>query len=216
LHKVREWDGHALWLNIDNNESKKHILPSYSKDTTASSIRFDLDESIVNKMRAEAESQGIISLNTYVNQIIKRFLEWDRFEPKSGIIPISKPVVMELFGNRSKDEIIDMARGVGKNAIEDIAAAFMKYTDDGGVGKLLDLNSFLSWLEDEMNNYSMEIRHITKGNGNHHTYILKHDAGENFSLYYRTVLEVIFDDVLKKHIDVTISNDTILAFEFEK
>ena len=40
----------------------------------------------------------------------------------------------------------------------------MKDTDSGST-KLLDLNSFLSWLETEMHNYSMGIRHIVADNG---------------------------------------------------
>jgi hypothetical protein len=211
--KLREWDGHALWLNIDDKESKRYILPTDSKNIKTSSMAFDLDESIIDKLHAEIESQEI-TLNTYVIQIIRRFLEWDRFEPKSDIIPISKPVVMELFGNRSKEEIMDLARRIGKNAIQNTAAAFMKDTGSDG-RKLLDLNSFLSWLESEMNNYSTEIRHIVTDNGSHHTYILKHGAGGNYSLYYQTVLESIFDGALKKHIDITASNNTTLAFEFE-
>jgi hypothetical protein len=65
-----------------------------------------------------------------------------------------------------------------------------------------------------MKNYSMEIRHIVIYNGRHHTYILRHDAEENYSLYYQTVLELIFDEVLK-HIDIMASINTTLAFEFE-
>ena len=208
IHKVRGWDGHALWLDMDDKESRGHILPTDSKNTLAYSMTFDLDESVANHILAEAESQGV-SMNMYVNQIIKRFLEWDRFEPKAGIIPLSKLVVAELFANRTRDEIIDIARRVGKNAIED-TAAFIKGE------KLLDLNSFLSWLETEMDHYSIEIRHITKDNGNYHTYILRHNAGENYSLYYKTVLELIFEETLQKNINVLTSNNTTLAFEFEK
>lgn len=102
IHKIRGWDGHALWLNIDDKESKGHILPTESKNINAGSMTFDLDEGIANNIHALAQSQGI-SLNTYLNQIIKRFLEWDRFEPKAGIIPISKPVLTELFNNRTKE-----------------------------------------------------------------------------------------------------------------
>jgi hypothetical protein len=209
MHKVRGWDGHALWLNIDDKTSKEHILPTDSKNTIADSMTFDLDEIIANNVRAEAENQGI-SMNTYVNQIIKRFLEWDRFELKAGIIPISKPVLKELFANRTREEIIDIARRVGKNAVQK-TAAFME-----GEEKVLDLNSFLSWIEDEVDNYSIEIRHIIKDNGNHHTYILRHDAGENYSLYYKTVLELIFEESLQKHIGILTSNNTTLAFEFYK
>jgi hypothetical protein len=208
MHKIKEWDGHALWLNIDDKESKGHLLPTYSKNIAADSMTFDLEESIANNIRSKAESQGV-SLNTYVSQIIKRFLEWDKFEPKAGIIPISKPILTELFINRTKEEVIDIARRVGKKAVQN-TAAFMEGE------KTLDLNSFLSWLEAEMDTYSIEIRHNIKDNGNHHAYILRHDAGENYSLYYRTVLELIFEEALQKRIDIITSNNTTLAFEFHK
>jgi hypothetical protein len=207
LHKVREWDGHAFWLNIDDKEAKGYILPTDSKNTTASSMTFDLDETVANKVYAEAQSQKV-SINTYVNQIIKRFIEWDKFEPRTELIPISKPLLTELFTNRSKQEIISMARRLGKNTVLR-TARFMK--DE----KLLDLNSFLSWLEAEMDSYSIEIRHTIKDNGSHHTYILKHDAGENYSLYYETVLGLIFEETLQKNINILTSNNATLAFEFE-
>ena len=209
MHKIREWDGHALWLNIDDKESKGHILPTDSKNIAAGSMTFDLEESIANNIRSKAESEGV-SLNTYVNQIIKRFLEWDRFESKAGIIPMSKPVLTELFNNRTKEEVIDIAKRVGKKAVQN-TAEFVE-----GEEAVRDLNSFLSWLEAEMDTYSLEIRHAVKDNGNHHTYILRHDAGENYSLYYKTVLELIFEELLQKRINFLTSNNTTLAFEFHK
>jgi hypothetical protein len=134
-----------------------HILRIDSKNTLADFITFDLDEAIVKNMLAEAENHRV-SINTYVNQI-KGFLEWDRFETKAGIIPISKPILAELFGDRTREEIIDIARRVGRNAVED-KAVFVEEKE-----KLLDLNSFLSWLEAELDYYSIEISHITKDNG---------------------------------------------------
>jgi GrpB-like predicted nucleotidyltransferase (UPF0157 family) len=124
--------------------------------------------------------------------------------------------VENLFDNLTKEEIIDIAKGVGKDAVENIAAKLMKDID-----KHLDLNSFLQWLEAEMNSYAIEIRHIVTTSRNHnnnilHRYILKHDAGENYSLYYKTVLDLIFRDVLQKRIDIKTTTNSLLAFEFEE
>ena len=38
-------------------------------------MTFRIDESIMNKLRNESE-QREVSLNTLVNQILKRFVEW--------------------------------------------------------------------------------------------------------------------------------------------
>ena len=62
-----------------------------------------------------------------------------------------------------------------------------------------------------MRNSSVEISHTVEGST--HTYILKHDLGENYSLFQKTLLELIFNDVLGKRIDCSFS-DTILSIRF--
>ncbi len=215
-HQIKQWDGHALWLKITEEEAKRgHLLADTREDnaattrkrrrrTTTTTATFRIDVSILNKVRAESDNQRI-ALNTFVNQILIRFVEWDKFEPKVGMVPVPKHVIVELFRKKSKEEIIDLATNIGKNTVRDIAL-FMK-------GKI-DLDSFLSWLETEMDNYSIEIRHLNEGTSIH-TYIIKHDLGENWSLYQKTVLELIFNEVLKKHVDINTS-DSILTFKFEQ
>ena len=70
-----------------------------------------------------------------------------------------------------------------------------------------------------MNNYAIEVRHsVTKAededsycglsDGNsathsgfdHHKFILKYTAGQNYSLYCKTVFDLIFDQLLQKRI----------------
>lgn len=50
----------------------------------------------MNDIRFEAENR-MASLNDMMNQILKRFVEWNQFEPISGMVHIPKPVVSELF-----------------------------------------------------------------------------------------------------------------------
>jgi hypothetical protein len=242
IEKVREWDGHALWLTMDDKESRKHILTSHTTSTkdsiiTSESLELDLEEDILNQIIHGAESHGI-SPTSYTNQILKRCLEWDKFEPKAGIVPISKPVAKELFDNLSEEQIVSMAKNMSKNVLQKTVIKFIRdkqkqqiveYEENQEKDKekqKLDMNSFLLWLENEMNNYAVEIRHIisnkdddTSNNNSsssrHHTYILKHDAGYNYSLYYKTLLESIFNEVLRKHISTKIKS-TMLTFEFEE
>jgi hypothetical protein len=62
-----------------------------------------------------------------------------------------------------------------------------------------------------MRNSSVEISHNSEQSK--HTYILKHDLGENYSLFQKTVLELIFNDALGKHLDCGCS-DKILSLSF--
>ena len=63
-----------------------------------------------------------------------------------------------------------------------------------------------------MNNHSLHVRH-TDENGIH-KYIIKHDMGFKYSLYYKTIIDSIFNEHFKTKLSFTMSDD-ILLFEFE-
>lgn len=176
-------------------------VPHTNHHKSGTTMTFRLDEIVINMLRAESDRRHI-SLNSMINQILQRYAEWDMYESKVGLMSFLKPVAAELFKKRSKQEIIEIATNVGKNATND-AALFMK--------NKMDLNSFLSWLDVRMKNSSVEVNHSIEDGT--HTYILKHDLGENYSLFQKTVLELIFNEVLRRRIDCSFS-DTILSFRF--
>jgi hypothetical protein len=64
-------------------------------------MTFRLDENVIATLRAESE-RCHISLNTIVNQILQRYVEWDMYESKVGLM--LKPVVAELFKKTNKQE----------------------------------------------------------------------------------------------------------------
>jgi hypothetical protein len=87
-------------------------------------MTFRLEESIVDVLRSESEKRQI-SLNILVNQILRRYTEWDMYETKVGMIPIARPLVSALFEHMDDKDIVDIAEKVGKNAVHDIVL-FMK------------------------------------------------------------------------------------------
>lgn len=81
------------------------------------------------------------------------------------MVPVSKPVVKELFRRLRKEEVMNISQDLAKDAVYNIAL-FMK-----GQGKL-DAESFVSWFLSRMKNCSEIIENkenYTK------TYIIKHD-----------------------------------------
>lgn len=76
---------------------------------------------------------------------------------------ISKPVVKKLFDNLTEQQIISIANNTAKNALQKTVNKFvMEHQEE--VRHKVDMNSFLTWLEDEMNSYAIEIRHIVSIN----------------------------------------------------
>ena len=146
-------------------------------------MTFRLDEEIIERLRTESKNIEI-STNTLVNQALKRFLDWDMYQTKIGLVSINRPVFVEVFGNFTQKEIIEIASRLGKNEVRDIAL-FMK-------GKI-DLDSFISWFEMRMMNSSVQVSHSIEKDI--HTYVMKHDLGKNWSIYHKTILELIFEEV---------------------
>jgi hypothetical protein len=184
---------------------QEDILNGSSGKSSSTSLTFRLDEDNVKKLRIEAQKQGI-SLNSFVNQVLKSFLEWHIFEPKVGLVPILKPVVAELFSKISKEQIVQIAANTGKEEVQN-AVYFMK-------GKI-DLDSFLSWLENRMKNSSIQVSHTFDINNRIHTYVIKHDICENWSLYLEQILKYVFNNVFQKKVEISTSY-SMLAFKFKE
>jgi hypothetical protein len=91
-----------------------------------------------------------------------------------------------------------MAKKIGKDVVHDIAL-FMK--------NKMDLDSFLSWFETRMTSSLTETNHTIQDG--YHVYVLKHELGENWSLYHKIVIELLFNEIFNKTVNVTVSNTTI-------
>ena len=166
-------------------------------------MSFRLDSNILDKLREESEAQGT-SLNVLANKIFSRYTEWGMFEPKVGMVPVARPIISALFEKLSEQETIELAKKIGQSIVSDIAM-FMKGT--------MNVDSFVSWFVTRMKISDFEMNHTIKNDTQ--TYIIKHDLGYNWSLYHKTVLELIFNDAFEKKIDSEI-NDRMMNFSFEK
>lgn len=186
-----------------NNTSKRTRNKRTRKVTTTITFRIDADT--IDKLRADSTRHDV-SLNTSVNKILKRYVQWDMFEPQAGTMPLAKPIVAELLANMSKDEITNFAKNVAKTAVQDILLV-MK-------GKI-DLDSFLSWFETLMKKAFIEIIHTVENNDSTHRYTVKHNLGENWALLIKSLLQIIFNDVLGISIDIINLSNTTLVFQFE-
>lgn len=58
-------------------------LPHADRARRNITMTFRLDENVITTLRAESERHHV-SLNTMVNQILQRYVEWDMYESKVG------------------------------------------------------------------------------------------------------------------------------------
>lgn len=164
-------------------------------------VSFRLDSEIIEKLKKEAERQDV-SLNVLANKVFKRYVDWGMFEAQVGMIPVARPILDALFKKFDDRETIELAQKVGKDIVRDIAK-FMKGS--------INLESFMSWFETRMKTSNFDMNHSTHNDT--HTYIIKHELGKNWSLYHKTVLELIFHDIFHKPIKIEI-NERMFEINF--
>ena len=137
INNLKRYDDHGLWLNLTQKQLAKNHLDIKNKNKiNIETTTFRLNQSIMNNIRFEAENR-MIGLNDLINQIFKRFVEWNQFEPISGMVHIPKPVVTELLNKKSNQEITKMAESIGKTAVYSTVLLMR--------GKI-DSKTFLLWL----------------------------------------------------------------------
>ncbi|MBT4298921.1 MAG: hypothetical protein HOC31_00915, partial [Nitrosopumilus sp.] len=91
---------------MDTSKRQTHVT---KKDPTRS-ITYRLSEKLISELETEANQKGI-SQNVLVKQILEKYIQWDRFSQKMGLIPV--PISMlQLFGDdldgQDIDEIINL------------------------------------------------------------------------------------------------------------
>ena len=153
------------------------------KKEVTRSITYRLPEKLINELDGEAK-QRKISQNVLVKQILERYIQWDRYSEKIGMVPVPKEIVETLgsdLDGKDIDEIINVVFPMIKNNV-----MFIK----GGY----DLERCIETLEDYMRASGMKSDH--RIDGELHTFIIQHDLGMKWSVFTEQLLTQVFRSFL--------------------
>ena len=186
------------------------------KPKKSQSITFRLDSHTIDELQREAD-QNQISLNVLVNQALKRYSDWDRYENRIGMMPVPKAMLTSLIDKavdmakkngikeedieRVRDQIIKQAAEIAFNIIKD-AVLFMK--------KQYNLWVVLAVLQEYMKVSGINSDHRIEG-GRKHVFVIQHELGENWSLFTKELLELIFENLAKVRAQVNITAKMTVA-----
>ena len=164
-------------------------------------ITFRLKSSIINDLKNDAKIENI-PLNSLVQKILLNHLQWERYERKAGLLPITKPFLKEMLKNLDERDIIEISHTIEKEHIIGI----MKYIRDiRSTEEFIDI--LRSWLTVSWMQHTIEV----KPDGTY-LFIIQHDLGIKWSIYVRGLISELFLDVFKKNIKINI-NDITLSLE---
>jgi hypothetical protein len=193
---------------------EREIRSDKSKKTQ--SITFRLDSHTIDELQREAD-QNQISLNVLVNQVLRRYSDWDRYESRIGMMPVPKAMLTSLIDKAIdmakksgikeedigpfRDQIIKQAAQVAFDIMKD-AVLFMK--------KQYNLWVVLSVLQEYMKISGINSDHRIEG-GRRHVFVIQHELGENWSLFTKELLRLIFENLANIRAEVNVTANMTIA-----
>jgi hypothetical protein len=176
---------------------------SDAKKTKTETVTFRLPSSLIDELRMDAELEGI-SLNNYVAKIFSNHIQWERYERKVGLLPMTEAFLREVLSQLTDEQIVNFAQRLEKQKFTNILA-FMKNSHD--VEDFVEV--MRAWLTVSWMQQNIEVR------GGKYYFKIQHSLGTKWSLYVKTLISELSYDILGKKADISIVGDTI-SFVFDR
>jgi hypothetical protein len=165
-------------------------------------ITFRLPSNLVNTLRREAESDRI-SLNSLVTKIFANHIQWEKYERKVGLLPMTKTFLKEVLNQLSEEQIASLAQRTEKETFKNILG-FMRESHS--------TKDFISILRTWLNVSWMQ--HNIEERDGYYRFHIQHDLGIKWSIYIKILVSELSEDILNKKVEVKISASTIsLVFQ---
>ena len=194
---------------MDTLNSGENTAPRKTK-----SITFRLDSSVVEELQRDS-NEGEISLNVLVNQVLKRYVEWDRYENKLGMMPIPKLMLGTLI-----DEAMRLAADAKIVDLESYRAKIVNNAAQTALRVMKDSVLFMRkeysfWTVLDVLRQYMKVAGIVSDHriemGRKHVFIIQHDLGENWSLFAKELLSKIFIELAQVGAEISTTPNTVRA-----
>jgi len=181
------------------------------------SITFRLESSIIEELQTEAEYRET-SLNVLINQVLRRYSNWDRYENKMGMIPIPKVMlsgIMDEMMRIGKDSGVEDVTDFRDKLIKELSQTAFAFLKDSVllIKKNYNLLVVLEVLEQYMKVVGINSDHKIEDDGKH-VYVIQHKLGENWSLFIKEFLILIFENLGKVKVDISSTENTTVAKVF--
>lgn len=167
-----------------------------TKSSESESMTFRLESASLEKLKSKAKEERI-SLNTFVNQIIVGYAEWDLTAVSAGWMVMPKFIMKKLFAKLTEKEVEQLAKETFSE-VKDIAI-FMtnKY----------NLEAFFSVLRVRSKKSGFQVKEMTDNSKT--TFIIQHDLGAKWSLFSKIFYEGVLHS-LEKRVTFEITENTIV------
>jgi hypothetical protein len=160
-------------------------------------ISLRIDHEIVDALKQEASFKHV-SMNVLTNSILRNYVEWERDAERTGFMPITKHIFSSLLQKISDEELEKIAFQSKNDVRTQIIYMEKKY----------DLGSFLEWLRRWCDASDFSEKEFYQNNTL--ICIIQHGLGLKWSIYLKTLVKVVLDDLTQMKVDFDSSSSMLI------
>jgi hypothetical protein len=176
-------------------------------------VTFRVDSRIIDGLQREADNNGV-SLNILVNQLLKRYNDWGKYESKLNMIPVPKVMLSSVM-----DMLVEIVREIDTKRTEEYRNKIVGHAAEIAFDAMKDAvllmkNQYNLWdvlevLRQYMRASGIKADHRIAGRKN--IFVIQHEMGENLSLFTQDILKLIFERLAKVKIESKITPNTTVV-----
>ena len=162
---------------------------------------FRLDTKLLENLKLVAKKEKT-NVNTLVSQILESHLGWDLYASEVGWVVMLKAGMLEIIKALDTESITMIAKKIAKSGAKEIAL-FMR----GKYG----IEEWISITRDRARMSGFSLKEYRGKNKDR--FVMHHDMGEKWSIFFKTYYETVFDELgAKVHCDFT-ENAIVIELE---
>ena len=186
--------------------SKQKISEERSKENRSTAIR--IKKNVLDDLKQEAE-QKMEDVDTLVNQILRSHIQWHKLAKKARLAYISKDLMVKTIDHLSDEQVIQMTHDFSKQRLMDIMHMLREENTFSCF-----MNTLCLWLDESAFNYRVE-RNNNGGNKDNKNdsikiYKIHFDMGIKWSLYFKTMMELVFEHYKIADAEVKMTDNTVI------
>jgi hypothetical protein len=162
---------------------------------------FRIDSRVVDGLQRDADNAGV-SLNIFVNQLLKRYYDWGKYESKLNMMPVPKVMLSSCM-----DISVDVVREIDTKGTEEYRNKIIRHAADIAFEAMKDA---VLLMKNQYNLWDV-IKADHRIAGRKNIFVIQHEMGENWSLFTQELLKLIFERLAKVRIESRITANTTVV-----
>lgn len=185
---------------MNNSGSGKERCTDLNK-TKTETISFRLPSVLIDELRRDAEFENV-TMNVFVTRIFSNHIKWERYERKVGLLPMTKVFLEEVINQLTNEQIINLAQKIEKEYFKNILTVMKQRHNTRDFVDVLRTWLTVSWMQ-----------HNIVYRNQSYLFNIQHDMGIKWSLYVKTLVSELSEDILGKKVEINI-NENIISLIF--